>query len=284
MKCYKGTDKKLRCRGFQYEVGKTYETPEARMCETGFHACENPLDVLHYYSPNVSRYFEVDLDANEQTQKDDSKRVGSHITILKEIGISELIQQSYDYAFNQVNWENGVSLNSEGKSIAASTDYRSIAENTGIYSIAANTGNKSIAKNVSRHSTASNTGYASIATNEGNCSIATNTGDCSIAINTGDYGVAMNTGHKSVALNAGYKSVAINTGEFGAAETTGKNSIAIATGYRGMTKGAMGQWLVLAERATNGDMLNVKAFQVDGINIKPDTFYRLENGALVVVE
>lgn len=46
MSAYKGFDKDLRCRGFQYEVGKTYEEKEARVCETGFHACENPLNVL----------------------------------------------------------------------------------------------------------------------------------------------------------------------------------------------------------------------------------------------
>ena len=46
MSAYKGFDKDLRCRGFQYEVGKTYEEKEARICETGFHACENPLNVL----------------------------------------------------------------------------------------------------------------------------------------------------------------------------------------------------------------------------------------------
>ena len=63
MKMYKGFDKDLKCRDFQYEIGKTYEEPTAELCEKGFHACEYPLDVFEYYAPGeMSRYCEVDLD------------------------------------------------------------------------------------------------------------------------------------------------------------------------------------------------------------------------------
>lgn len=75
MKCYKGFDKDLKCRGFQYEIGKEYEENAADICYKGFHACENPMDVFRYYNPADSRYCEVDLDTNEQTGED-SKRVG----------------------------------------------------------------------------------------------------------------------------------------------------------------------------------------------------------------
>ena len=55
MKCYKGFDKDLKCRDFQYEIGKKYEEERAEICDTGFHACENPLDVFGYYAPADSR-------------------------------------------------------------------------------------------------------------------------------------------------------------------------------------------------------------------------------------
>lgn len=51
IKAYKGFDKDLKCRDFQYEIGKTYEEPTAELCNSGFHACEYPLDVFAYYAP-----------------------------------------------------------------------------------------------------------------------------------------------------------------------------------------------------------------------------------------
>lgn len=78
IKAYKGFDKDLKCRDFQYEIGKTYKEPTAELCKKGFHACEYPLDVFEYYSPNnMSRYCEVDLDdVSDEKSSDDSKRCG----------------------------------------------------------------------------------------------------------------------------------------------------------------------------------------------------------------
>ena len=134
MKCYKGFDKNLQCRGFQYEVGKTYETDKADICSCGFHACENPLDVFSYYNP-TSRFCEVDLDANDQTH-DDSKRVGKTIRIETEIGLSGLIKAGVKFILDKVDFENAAATN---------TGYQSAATNTGNYSAAEVDGNESIA-------------------------------------------------------------------------------------------------------------------------------------------
>lgn len=72
MKAYKGFNRELRCKGFQYEVGKEYEEPEAELCKCGFHACENPLDVFCYYPPASSRYCEVEMDEVDPRIGDDS--------------------------------------------------------------------------------------------------------------------------------------------------------------------------------------------------------------------
>ena len=76
MKMYKGFDKNLKCRDFQYEIGKTYTEDKAELCNAGFHACEHPLDCLNYYAPGESRYCDVDLDDVTDEHRDDSKRVG----------------------------------------------------------------------------------------------------------------------------------------------------------------------------------------------------------------
>ena len=103
MKAYKGFDKNLKCRGFQYEVGEEYTEEEADICSSGFHACESPLDVLGYYPPGEqSRYCEVELDANEQKSSDDSKLVGKHIKIGAEIGITGLIKAHFEFVKKNV--------------------------------------------------------------------------------------------------------------------------------------------------------------------------------------
>ena len=171
MKCYKGFDKDLKCRNFQYEIGKEYEEERAEICDTGFHACENPLDVFGYYAPAGSRYCKVELDANDQ-KSDDSKRVGKKISIKAEIGIAGIIKAGVEYIKDQVNWDD---------------DKKS---NTGDQSAATNTGNRSAA---------TNTGDRSAATNTGNRSAATNTGDCSAATVEGKESVAMAIGYNSKA-------------------------------------------------------------------------------------
>ena len=184
MKCYKGFDKDLKCRGYQYEIGNEYEEKEAEICSKGFHACEYPLDVFGYYDPASSRYCEVDLDANNQTDGD-SKRVGKHIKIGAEIGIPGIVKASVEYIKNQVDWDNLE---------------------------ATNTGNRSAATNTGDQSAATNTGYYSAATNTGYRSAATNTGDRSAATNTGDYSAATNTGYRSAAEVSGKESIAMAMG------------------------------------------------------------------------
>ena len=89
---YKGFDKDLKCRGFQYEVGKTYETDNAILCNVGFHACEAPLNVWDYYPPtDGNRFCKVDMSEVSPQRDSDTKRVSKKITIGTEIGIPGLV-------------------------------------------------------------------------------------------------------------------------------------------------------------------------------------------------
>lgn len=97
MKAYKGFNKDMTCRGFQYEIGKTYETDKAELCSSGFHACENPLDCFGYYTPGSSRYCEVEIEGNGERNDDDSKVVGKKITIGAELTVPMLCKLHFEY-------------------------------------------------------------------------------------------------------------------------------------------------------------------------------------------
>ncbi|MDD4600755.1 MAG: hypothetical protein PHQ46_06825 [Negativicutes bacterium] len=248
MKGYKGYDKNLQCRNFQYGVGQEYKEETAKACEAGFHFCENPLDVFSYYPPASSRYTEVEGSGDVDRDGQDSKIACTHIRIGAEIGLNGLLSAGVKFILDKVEW---------------STKKES------------NTGYKSAATNTGDQSAATNTGYESA---------ATNTGDQSAATNTGDQSAATNTGYKSAATNTGYKSAATNTGYKSAASVEGKQSIACGLGIENKAKGALGCWLVLAEWFDAGNEWQLKAVKsvlVDGETIQADTWYRLVKGEFV---
>ena len=144
MKCYKGFDKDLKCHGFQYEIGKEYEENAVDICHKGFHACEYPMDVFGYYNPADSRYCEVDLDTNEQTEED-SNRVGKKIKIETEIGLSGLIQAGVKFILEKVDFKSAKESNTGNRSAATNTGNQSAATNTGDWSAATVGGAESIA-------------------------------------------------------------------------------------------------------------------------------------------
>lgn len=146
MKCFKGFDKDLKCRDFQYEIGKEYTEEKADICNCGFHACEFPMDVFGYYPPSDSRYCEVELEENGQKSSDDSKRVGKKISVKAEIGIAGIIKAGVEYIKEQVDWEDDKATNTGNKSAETNTGNQSAAIVEGKESIALATGIKSKAK------------------------------------------------------------------------------------------------------------------------------------------
>ena len=279
IKGYKGFGKDLKCRGYQYEVGKGYEHDgKVSCCNSGFHFCENPMDVLVYYNPTGSRYCEVEGSGTTDKDTNDTKVAVSKLHISAEIGLKGLIEAGVKFILDKVNWKDNKESN---------TGDRSAATNTGDESAATNTGDRSAATNTGNRSAATNTGYRSAATNTGDHSAATNTGYRSAATNTGYRSAATNTGDYSAATNTGDYSAATNTGDRSAATVNGKDSIAIVTGYDSKAKGALGCWIVLTERGGwNGNgypIKEVKAFKVDGEIVKADTFHKLIDGEAVEV-
>ena len=97
MKTYKGFNKDMTCRGFQYEFGKEYETEKAEACNCGFHACEYPLDCFGYYPPAESKYCEVEQTGEISKNGEDTKVASTKIKIGAEIGIKDLIEASFNF-------------------------------------------------------------------------------------------------------------------------------------------------------------------------------------------
>ena len=147
MKVYKATDKDMKCRGFQYELGKTAEVEgDIKLCEKGLHACKMPLDVLCYYAPgDGSRYFEAELeDVSDEKRSDDTKRVGKKLTLSAEIGIPGLVKAQVEYVKAQCDFDNAINkADAENKNHA--TGWRGAASATGESGAASATGKHCVA-------------------------------------------------------------------------------------------------------------------------------------------
>ena len=275
MKLYKGFDKNMKCCNFQYEEGKTYTHPGTpKLCDEGFHACEVPLDCLKYYAPaDGSIYREVEMEGVTDEHGEDSKRVGKVIEIGAKLRIRDLVRFSIDI----------FKKNTEGSPAATSGDY-STAVTSGDYSTAVTSGDYSTAATSGDYSTAATSGDYSTAATSGDYSTAASSGDYSTAATSGDKSTAATSGYYSTAVTSGDYSTAATSGDYSTAVVEGKESIALAGGYKSMAKGALGCWLVLAERDDEDHILGVKAIKVDGVQIKPDTFYILKDGEVVEYE
>ena len=244
---YKAMDKNMQCRGKQYEVGKTYHEDKADCCHAGMHACENPLDVLHYYPLRDSpRFFEVECGGNVDKSVEDSKLACTELTVKGEVNFAELVKATVNAVFNRV----------KGKEPFSS-------------------GNSSTAGSSGNYSTAGSSGYSSTAGSSGYSSTAGSSGYSSTAGSSGNY---------STAGSSGYSSTAAATGSYCSAKADGKDSIAVVNGACGKACGALGCYLVLTEYDDDGNMLWAKMAKVDGAHIKENFWYTLKNGEFVEVK
>ena len=310
MKTYKGFNKDMTCRGFQYEVGKEYEEEgEIKACDKGFHACEYPLDCFNYYEPVKSVYHEVEQSGEISKDGDDTKVASSKIKIGARLDFAGLVKASIDYVKERAtkkckgsclrsdssvasnSGNSSVASNSGNSSVASNSGYRSVASNSGYRSVASNSGDSSVASNSGDSSVASNSGYRSVASNSGDSSVASNSGNSSVASNSGYRSVASNSGYRSVASNSGYssvasnsgyRSVASNSGYSSVAEVSNSESVACALGIESKAKGKIGCWLVICEWKQDKNYIwrrvDTQCVKVDGEKIKEDTFYTLVNG------
>ena len=145
MKAYKAFDKDFKCRGFQYEVGKSYtHDQKIKICNSGFHSCLNPLDILNYYDLTNSRFAIVEVKGDIQTHNEDSKIVSSEIEIIKELSLAEFIKEAIDFSSKLAasGEDSNLAASGEDSKLAAS-GYGSKLAASGNYSDLAASGNYS---------------------------------------------------------------------------------------------------------------------------------------------
>ena len=151
IKGFKGFDKDLKCREYQYEVGQDFqEEGKIEACSKGFHFCENPFDVFSYYPPSVengiNRYCVVEGGGSIDKDSDDTKIACSKLHISAEIGLKGLVEAGVKFILDKVNWKDCKESNTGHRSAATNTGDRSAAEVSGKDSIAIVTGKDSKAK------------------------------------------------------------------------------------------------------------------------------------------
>jgi len=323
---YKGFDKNLQCNDFQYEIGKTYEYEnEISLCKTGFHFCENPLDVLNYY-PLIegNRYCKVTGQGKYEKSTNDSKVVVEKIEIEKELTLQELIKKgieyisketeiikkensatSGDYSHSATFDNNSHSVTSSNYSHSATSGYNSHSATSGYNSHSVTSGNysNSVTSGDFSHSAISGehshsitsgdysnsatSGDNSYSVTSGNNSNSATSGNFSNSITYGNNSHSVTAGDDSNSITHGEYSHSVTVGEYSYSKVNGKESIAAGFGKNNKVKGELGSWLVLSEWKQddndNWHVTSIKSAIVDGKKIKPNIWYKLENGEFVEV-
>ncbi|EOF3775896.1 hypothetical protein IFH51_003414 [Salmonella enterica subsp. enterica serovar Kentucky] len=180
---FKGFNKDLTCRDFQFAIGETFHHDgKVEACGSGFHACECPFDVFSYYPPAESRYAEtISFGVIDREEEGDTKIASASITIKSELTLPQFIQRGIEWIWSKIDKSLEQQIMTGNQSAATNTGYQSAATNTGYQSAATNTGYQSAA---------TNTGYQSAATNTGDLSAAEVSGSQSVAASLGIEGKA----------------------------------------------------------------------------------------------
>ena len=243
---YKGFDKDFKCRGFQYEVGKTYEMDgNIACCNRGFHACESPMEVFDYYDMLTSRFAEVEQSGKIDIEAVSTKTCSSRIKIKAELKLADIINLGVEWlkeitspskieANNTSNDGDSAQIGSSGYSaqIGSSGDYAKIGSSGDSAKIG------------------SSGDYAQIGSS----------GDYAKIGSSGDYAQIGSSGQDSVIMCAGHVS---------------KAKAAIGSWI------TLAEWKRIGDV---WKPVCVKTEQVDGKCIKADTFYKLIDGKFEEVE
>ena len=249
IKSYKGFNKDMQCRGFQYEVGKEYDMDgEIKCCNRGFHACKSPLEVWDYYDMLNSRYAEVEQTGKIDEEEKSTKVCSSHIKIKAELKLADIINIG-------VEWLKDITSPFKVKTDGVLND---------------------------------NGGKKKQIGSSGDSAKIGSSGD-SAKIGSSGYSAQIGSSGDSAKIGSSGDSAKIGSSGYSAQiDSTGEDSVIMCAGNYSKAKAKVGSWITLAEWKWSDDKnryvpVCVKTEYVDGENIKADTWYQLKNGKFVEV-
>ena len=270
MKSYKGFDKKLKCRDFQYEIGKEYEMDgEIKVCSRGFHACESPFDVFDHYTMIDSRFCEVEQDGNISKEDRGTKICSSKIKIKAELKLADMINLG-------VEWLKEITSPEKIKT--------SIKDNS--------SGNGAKIGSSGNDAKIGSSGYGAQIGSSGNgAQIGSSGYDAKIG-SSGNYAKIGSSGNYAQIGSSGYGAKIGSSGDgakigssgYGAKiDSTGEGCVIMCAGINSVAKASKGSWITLSEWSySEGKQryipICVKTEFVDGEKIKADTYYSLKGG------
>jgi len=253
---YKGFDKTLKCRNFQYKIGETYTEDKAEICQSGFHACTNPLDIWSYYAPiDGARFAQVELIGETFSEKGkDSKICAKTIKIIKELTIKELIDLA-------------VKMNPN----ASSGDY---AKNGSSGNYATNASSGYYATNAS-------SGYSANNASSGYSAKNASSGNNAKNASSGDFAKNASSGDSASNASSGYSANNASSGDYASNEALGKNSVIACAGNGSKAKGVKGTWFALPKYNKEGICTGFITGCFGENDIKENTWYTVKDEVLI---
>ena len=263
---YKGFDQDLKCRDYQYEVGKEYEMDgDIVCCQHGFHACESPLEVLDHYflldDAKMARFCEVEQSGKFDKENDRSTKVASSkIKIKAELKFADLINLGIEWIKEKTKPENindgYLSDNGKREQKIGSSGYSAKIGSSGDSAKIGSSGY-----------------YAQIGSS----------GDSAKIGSSGDYAKIGSSGDSAQIGSSGDSAKIGSSGNSAQIDSTGEDSVICCAGHNSSVKAKKGSWITLAEWDFSENKQRyipkcVKTEFVDGERIKADTWYKLVDG------
>ena len=273
---YKGFDKNMKCRGFQYEVGKEYEMDgEVKCCNQGFHACKSPMEVWDYYDMLDSRYAEVEQSGKIDAGENSTKVCSSRIKIKAELKLADIINIG-------VEWLKDITSPSKVKADGVLNDNENRRKQIGSSDDSAQIGSSGYSAKIGSSGDYAKIGSSGYSAKIGSSGYSAQIGSSGDSAQIGSSGDSAKIGSSGDSAKIG------SSGDSAKIDSTGEDSVIMCAGNSSRAKAKVGSWITLAEWKWSYEKKRdvpvcVKTEYVDGDNIKADTWYQLKNRKFVEV-